>query len=237
MSHSHAHGKAKWFTEPEDPWRLWLAALLSTALISAAPFFILFFIPLDNAQEHESLLKTLLSFASGGLLGDAFLHLIPHALSPHHAHAEDGHSHVHDHHDHHHEHHDHHDHHHHAHDHHHHAHDHTQEMSVGLWVLAGIVAFLLVEKMVRVMKGEGHAHGHSHTHKEKTEKDQQGKKKDKEECKILCENLSCFISTLIIMMWLLYKVFHVSYCMEKFGEELLLQEFFTSTKSPMVHPL
>ena len=37
---------------------------------------------------------------------------------------------------------------HHHHDHHHHAHNHTQEMSVGLWVLTGIVAFLLVEKLV-----------------------------------------------------------------------------------------
>ena len=175
--HSHVHGEAKWFTEPEDPWRLWLAALLSTALISAAPFFILFFIPLDNAQEHDSLLKVLLSFASGGLLGDAFLHLIPHALSPHHGHTEEEHSHVH------HEHHDHH------HDDHHggaHVHDHTQEMVVGLWVLAGIVAFLLVEKLVRALKGEGHTHGHSHAHsdnkgidKKEVKTEKEGKKKSK----------------------------------------------------------
>ena len=180
--HSHVHGEAKWFTEPEDPWRLWLAALLSTALISAAPFFILFFIPLDNAKEHESLLKVLLSFASGGLLGDAFLHLIPHALSPHHAHTEEGHSHVHEHH----------------HDHHGHVHDHTQEMAVGLWVLAGIVAFLLVEKLVRALKGEGHTHGHSHTdNKIKNEKEtktdkeqQQSKKKNKENSKMLLLSVS-----------------------------------------------
>ena len=36
-------------------------------------------------------------------------------------------------------------------------------MSVGLWVLGGIVAFLAVEKFVRLMKG-GHGHGHSHSH-------------------------------------------------------------------------
>lgn len=34
-------------------------------------------------------------------------------------------------------------------------------MSVGLWVLAGIVAFLVVEKFVRLLKG-GHSHSHSH---------------------------------------------------------------------------
>ena len=38
---------------------------------------------------QKDLLKVLLSFASGGLLGDAFLHLIPHAISPH-SHGEEG---------------------------------------------------------------------------------------------------------------------------------------------------
>lgn len=41
------------------------------------------------------------------------------------------------------------------------AHDHM--MSVGLWVLGGIVAFLVVEKFVRLLKG-GHSHSHSHAH-------------------------------------------------------------------------
>lgn len=84
-------------------------------------------------------LKVLLAFASGGLLGDAFLHLIPHAVAPHdhthshshsHGHSEEGHSHGHD-------------------------------MWIGMWVLAGIITFLTVEKIVRILK-VGHEHGHSH---------------------------------------------------------------------------
>lgn len=56
-------------------------AVGATLLISAAPFLILFLIPVQsNSDQHQNLLKVLLSFASGGLLGDAFLHLIPHAL-------------------------------------------------------------------------------------------------------------------------------------------------------------
>lgn len=56
-------------------------AVGATLLISAAPFLILFLIPVQsNSDQHQNLLKILLSFASGGLLGDAFLHLIPHAL-------------------------------------------------------------------------------------------------------------------------------------------------------------
>lgn len=58
-----------------------LQAVGATLLISAAPFLILFLIPVQsNSDQHQNLLKVLLSFASGGLLGDAFLHLIPHAL-------------------------------------------------------------------------------------------------------------------------------------------------------------
>ena len=137
----------------------WGDAIGATLLISAAPFLILFFIPLDKDREgQEALLKVLLSFASGGLLGDAFLHLIPHAVSPHHHHGDGGETHHHDHEKHDHD--DRNDHDHHHHDHHH--HDHSHDMMVGLWVLTGIVIFLIVEKVVRYLKG-GHGHGHSHT--------------------------------------------------------------------------
>ncbi|OXB51856.1 hypothetical protein ASZ78_008322, partial [Callipepla squamata] len=36
-------------------------------------------------------------------------------------------------------------------------------LEVGSWVLGGIVAFLVVEKGVRHLKG-GHGHGHGHSH-------------------------------------------------------------------------
>lgn len=140
---------ANWDDDDEeahnDTSSVWFNAIMATLLISAAPFFILFFIPLDNSAEKQWLLKILLAFASGGLLGDAFLHLIPHALMAvdtgdegghGHSHASHGHSHGGD-------------------DAGHAPHD----MSVGLGVLSGIVAFLCVEKFVRIMKG---GHGHSH---------------------------------------------------------------------------
>ena len=129
----------------------WAEALGSTLLISAAPFIILFFIPIDNRAQHEQKLKVLLSFASGGLLGDAFLHLIPHALLLHSSSSEAlSHSHSH------------------SHSHLSSSNDsevHGHDLSVGLGVLGGIVVFLMVEKFVRIVKG-GHGHSHSVISKE-----------------------------------------------------------------------
>ncbi|XP_008547148.1 zinc transporter zipt-7.2 [Microplitis demolitor] len=147
--HDHKHEDPKPATGTEPRESVMLNAITSTLLISAAPFIVLVFVPLDNSKEKEPLLKILLSFASGGLLGDAFLHLIPHALTPH-SHSDHEHDHSHDH----------------AHEHEHehehgHGHDHGNGMAVGLCVLLGIIMFLVVEKSIRLIKG-GHSHSHSH---------------------------------------------------------------------------
>lgn len=172
--HGHSHGgeTVKREAERRDVVELWTQAIGATLLISAAPFLILFLIPVQsNSDQHQNLLKVLLSFASGGLLGDAFLHLIPHALEPHSHHEEDhGHSHESEE----------------SHDHgHSHGAAHGHMMSVGLWVLGGIIAFLVVEKFVRLLKG-GHGHGHSHGHshdapKEKDSDGEEEKEKKKRE--------------------------------------------------------
>ncbi|XP_050306606.1 protein catecholamines up [Anthonomus grandis grandis] len=152
-AHSESPFKVK---QQLDTSEIWLYAMGSTLLISAAPVVILLFVPLDNTDKDAPLLKIMLAFASGGLLGDAFLHLIPHAAL---AVAENQEAHSH------------------SHSHSHgagHDDEHVHDMSVGLWVLAGIVAFLVVEKGVRIIKG---SHGHSHT--AKTPKNDKTKKNDK----------------------------------------------------------
>ncbi|XP_014610930.1 PREDICTED: protein catecholamines up [Polistes canadensis] len=146
--HHHHHESTNLPTNEHN--EITFRAMGSTLLISIAPFFILFFVPLDNTKECEPLLKILLSFASGGLLGDAFLHLIPHALVPH-SH-ESSHSH--------------------SDSHQHEESEHKHDMSVGLCVLLGITVFLIVEKAVRMIKGD---HGHSHTTNE-TKKESDKKK-------------------------------------------------------------
>lgn len=159
-THDHKHSGPTTTTVLDKTYNdIALRAVGSTLLISAAPFVILFFVPLDNTKERESLLKILLSFASGGLLGDAFLHLIPHALIPHsHESSSDTHSHSH-------------------------SHDdgdtvhHKHDMSVGLCVLLGITVFLIVEKAVRIIKGD---HGHSHAHNVSNKKEDTLSKKFKD---------------------------------------------------------
>lgn len=122
------HGEKKHVPTPN----IWLYAMGSTLLISAAPVFILFVVPVDGTEQKRPLLKILLAFASGGLLGDAFLHLIPHANMA--IENEQGHSHDDE--------------------------EHVHDMSVGLGVLFGILVFLIIEKFVRIVKG-GHGHSHS----------------------------------------------------------------------------
>uniref|UniRef100_A0A0R3RYH8 Zinc transporter SLC39A7 n=1 Tax=Elaeophora elaphi TaxID=1147741 RepID=A0A0R3RYH8_9BILA len=120
--------------------RLWVYSIGSTLLISLMPFILLSLIPLQaNTAENGPMLKVLLSFGSGGLLGDAFLHLIPHSQPSYH----DGHEHSHD-----------------GSGHSHGPHD----MTVGSHVLAGILTFLTVEKLVRILRSEKMIHSHSHSH-------------------------------------------------------------------------
>lgn len=54
-----------------------LTSVLATFYISSIPNFILLAVPADL---EPSSLNTMIAFATGGLLGDVFLHLVPHAF-------------------------------------------------------------------------------------------------------------------------------------------------------------
>ncbi|KAK1929453.1 Zinc transporter SLC39A7 [Phytophthora citrophthora] len=140
--HDHDHDHSKPVTKPKvgrfSP-IVWGQALFATALVGAAPVLVLLVVPLGvgNQEKQQPLLRVFLSFAAGGLLGDALLHLLPHSLP------EGGHSHDHD----------------------HEGHSHTMaDLYVWLWTLAGMLAFLMLEKFVRAQTGGGHGHSHGHTH-------------------------------------------------------------------------
>lgn len=176
----------------------WYNAYIATTAVSILPNVLLFLIPskllLQKTVGGINVKHVLLCFAAAGLLGDVFIHTIPHLLGAHdheHGHSDHGHSHgahgiydedhhVHDHH---------HDHvaddrDHHGHDHYHDHNDHrslTDEHSLDLFgflatygleknlviqlvVIWGFVVFLIAEKVAKQYCA-GHSHDHSHGQK------------------------------------------------------------------------
>ncbi|KAK4373403.1 hypothetical protein RND71_008787 [Anisodus tanguticus] len=179
---------------------LWVNAMGCSLLVSLASLICLILLPIIFIQGKPSkaVVDSLALFGAGAMLGDAFLHQLPHAfgmlLSPSKAGLPNllvlnaweyyspelrlkvggGHSHSHDHHV--------------EHDH---LHDHSgpshahssEDLSVGLSILAGIVLFLIVEKLVRYVEefsggvdewSHGHHHRHTHITKLKDDNDANG---------------------------------------------------------------
>lgn len=131
---------------------LWINAMGCSLLVSLASLICLILLPFifTHGKPSKAVVDSLALFGAGAMLGDAFLHQLPHAFGGEHSHS-------HDHHD----------------DHHQeqsHSHSHSlKDLSVGLSILAGIVVFLIVEKLVRYVEeysgGVGLGHHHHHHHK------------------------------------------------------------------------
>ncbi|PPQ95210.1 hypothetical protein CVT26_014901 [Gymnopilus dilepis] len=113
-------------------------SILGTFYISSVPNFILAFIP---AEINANTLNTMTAFATGGLLSDVFLHLVPHSFmgeqtgsGVHFVMVEE-----------------------------------KRNILVGLGIFLGFAAFFFMEKTLRVLGGDddegaGHSHSHSHSH-------------------------------------------------------------------------
>ena len=131
-------------------------ALISTLFISIVPIFFIYFLNilfLSSPSLKDSVICYLISFAIGGLLGDVFFHTLPHLNSSgsSHEHSHD-HSHEHTHGD----------------DHSGHGHSHDpMQMCNNSIIIAGIITFFLIEKVVSNIVGHDHSHhdhGQSHSH-------------------------------------------------------------------------
>jgi solute carrier family 39 (zinc transporter), member 7 len=135
-------------------------AFTATMIISLLPNLLLFFIPMTIFQpaginEHSYNYQNLfLAFASGGLLGDVFLHVLPH-LTAHTA------THYHDHH----------------HDHDHHEGENPLIGIIGFAIVIGYLIFLLIERLSSAPSShadkikddedsnhQAHTHAHGHAH-------------------------------------------------------------------------
>lgn len=119
---------------------VWLEAVMATVIIGSVPIAFLIFIPtgIGSRLEQKNSLRAFLGFTAGGLLGDAFLHLMPHSMSIHTHHDESfsdhgtslnyKHSHT------------------------------LSDLRAWLWTIAGIVGFFVLDKVVRLKHG---SHSHS----------------------------------------------------------------------------
>lgn len=106
-------------------------SILATAYISIFPNLLLYFVPPDI---NTGSLNVLVSFAVGGLLGDVFLHLLPHAFLGEHT-EENAVVVV----------------------------DNQKNVLIGLGIFVGLFFFFFMDKMMRVFNGgSGHSHGHEH---------------------------------------------------------------------------
>ncbi|XP_054778001.1 IAA-alanine resistance protein 1-like [Prosopis cineraria] len=141
---------------------LWLSALGCSFLVSMASLICLIILPLIFVQGKPSktVVDSLALFGAGAMLGDAFLHQLPHAFGGKHSHSHGNHV---------------------DHDHDHdagigHGHSHSfADLSTGISILAGIVLFLLVEKVVRYVEENSRGanswtNGHHHHHHSKKKK-------------------------------------------------------------------
>ncbi|CAO3574579.1 unnamed protein product [Mortierella alpina] len=115
-------------------------SLLGTTYISLIPNLLLYFVPPDIKPES---LNTLVAFAVGGLLGDVFLHLLPHSFlgevhTGEYVQANE-----------------------------------TKNVVVGLGIFVGFFVFFCIDKLMHVLSGgEGghsHSHGHDHQHDKKVD--------------------------------------------------------------------
>ncbi|KAF8206189.1 ZIP-like iron-zinc transporter [Mycena galopus ATCC 62051] len=112
-------------------------SILGTFYISSVPNFILAFIP---AKISSNTLNTMTAFATGGLLSDVFLHLVPHSFMGEHQ-GEGVHLVI---------------------------VEEKRNIIIGLAIFVGFAAFFMMEKTLRVLSGDedgaGHGHSHSHSH-------------------------------------------------------------------------
>nr|BAJ84913.1 predicted protein [Hordeum vulgare subsp. vulgare] len=163
--HDHHHDHIHRDFQPEStPMGVWLRAMGCSLLVSMASLVCLILLPviLFQGKPSKAVVDALAVFGAGAMLGDSFLHQLPHAFGG-------GHSHSHNHED---------------HDHaqeHSHAHS-LKDLSVGLSILFGIVMFFIVEKIVRYVEDNsqkgGHSSGHGHHHHHHKRQDISGIKSD-----------------------------------------------------------
>ena len=158
--HHHAHGgqappahtRVHTHAEPEAPeeWttsQAWTHALAGVVAVTLGGNAAILLVMRWSVIPH-SMLRVMLGFAVGGLLGDAFLHIIPHV---------------------------------HGHEEHTFHEEHSHDLSFGMSILAGIVSFFVIERLLQALTGDvggEHSHGGGGADSDKKHDDDDGQHDD-----------------------------------------------------------
>lgn len=113
----------------------WIYASVSIFIISCCGLFGVAIVPLTRCNSYNEVLKFLIAIAIGTLCGDAFMHLLPHALTPGHGsrHSPNSHS------------------------------DHNEPVFLcGCAFLTAVFMYALETSLSSIKGADGHNHGHSH---------------------------------------------------------------------------
>ena len=130
---AHIHSqKVRHFERESLTLETWLCALFSSALVGVCGVFPLLvnrWVRLDASCKDKLTFRVVLSFAVGGLLGDVFLHLLPEAYGTSSSQVGGGGGGG--------------------------GSSHWLDVGIGLWVLAGLISFLVIEKVMKITEKEG----------------------------------------------------------------------------------
>uniref|UniRef100_A0A5K3EHM3 Zinc transporter ZIP10 n=1 Tax=Mesocestoides corti TaxID=53468 RepID=A0A5K3EHM3_MESCO len=84
--HGHSHETGAFQVKPI----VWIASVVAVVIISAVGLLGVAVVPLVNKSYYNDVIQFLVALAVGCLTGDAFLHLLPHAIAGGHEHSREG---------------------------------------------------------------------------------------------------------------------------------------------------
>lgn len=162
--HFHSHGNGGHFhsqytqlVQAAFPFGARYNSVVASVYLGLLPCLLVMVLP-GFQRGGTRMVRMMVPFAMGGILGDVLLHVVPELY----------------------------------------GHGEESDLRVGYGIFGGIVAFMVMDKMMRVLGGHGHGHGHGHSHSHASENEKE--KKEEKEKEQEQENTSLRASTYLNMV-------------------------------------
>ncbi|KAL2709953.1 Zinc transporter YKE4 [Kluyveromyces marxianus] len=163
--HGHFHNQYTQLVQAAFPFGARYNSVLASVYLGLLPCLLVMVLP-GFQRGGTRMVRTMVPFAMGGILGDVLLHVVPELY----------------------------------------GHGEESDLRVGYGIFGGIVAFMAMDKMMRVLgghsHGHGHGHGHSHSHSHASENanENENEKEKEQEKEKKEENTSLRASTYLNMV-------------------------------------